>query len=265
MHSRLKEVALVVFAKAPVAGQVKTRLTVSEAGGPRGLSTEEAAALHAAFVRDVCERGARVGFGRRFLYVAGDLAHPRLVEIASSAGYELRAQEGADLGARMHHAIAQELRDAAAVVLIGTDSPTLVGRYLEQAGSCLAAGEGDVVLGPAIDGGYYLIGARREVPELFAPGIAWSTDHVLTETLRRLRALVKSQPGFGVRLLPPFYDVDTPADLARLVADLSSWAGGASGAGEAGAEEAARSTEIDDAPHTRALLCELGLIPRPAR
>lgn len=246
MHSRLREVALVVFAKAPVAGQVKTRLTKREEGGPRGLSAQEAAALHAAFVRDVCERGARVGFGRRFLYVAGDLAHPGLVEIAGSAGYELRAQEGSsgsDLGARMHHAIAQELRGASAVVLIGTDSPTLPGSYLEQAGSCLAAGEGDVVLGPALDGGYYLIGARREVPELFAPGIAWSTDRVLIETLRRLRALVKSQPGFGVRLLPLFYDVDTPADLARLIADPM----------------------IEDAPHTRALLLELGLIPRPAR
>lgn len=261
MHSRLREVALVVFAKAPVPGQVKTRLTTGGEGGARGLSAEEAAALHAAFVRDVCERGARVGFGRRFLYVAGGLSHPLLVEIAGRAGYELRAQEGADLGARMHHAIAQELRAAAAVVLIGTDSPTLPGAYLERAGACLQAGEGDVVLGPAIDGGYYLIGARGEVPELFAPGIAWSTDRVLTETLRRLRALVASRPGFGVRLLPPFYDVDTPADLARLVTDLSE------GRGPSTESEDAPHTraEIDDAPHTRALLGELGLIPRPAR
>lgn len=256
MHSRLRDVALVVFAKAPVAGQVKTRLITSEEGAQRGLSAKEAAALHAAFVRDVCERGARVGFGRRFLYAAGDLGHQELVEIAGSAGYALRAQEGADLGARMHRAIAQELSGAGAVVLIGTDSPTLPGAYLEQAGCCLAAGEGDVVLGPAIDGGYYLIAARREVPELFAPGIAWSTDRVLPETLRRLRALAKSQPGFGVRLLPPFYDVDTPADLARLVADL---------AGEGAASRATESTMIEDAPHTRALLGELGLIPRPAR
>lgn len=95
------------------------------------------------------------------------------------------------------------------------------------------------------------------MPDLFAPGIAWSTDRVLTETLRRLRALAKSRPGFGVRLLPPFYDVDTPADLARLIADLAG--------ARAGEEGRVRSTESEDAPHTRAMLCELGLIPRPAR
>jgi rSAM/selenodomain-associated transferase 1 len=259
MRSLLQDVALVVFAKAPVPGTVKTRLVAAAGGGRSGLSAEAAAALHAAFVRDVCERGARVGFGRLRLYAAGELRHPLFTEIAERSGYELRPQEGADLGARMHHAIAAELRGASAVVLIGTDSPTLPAVHLERAGTCLAAGEGDVVLGPAIDGGYYLIGARREVPELFAPGIAWSTERVLTETLRRLHGLVRREPGFSVRLLPPFYDVDTPDDLARLGADLGAIESGRSPPGTAG------PVRIDDAPHTRALLAELGLIPRCGR
>ncbi|MFO0574564.1 MAG: TIGR04282 family arsenosugar biosynthesis glycosyltransferase [Polyangia bacterium] len=245
----MRDVCLVVFAKAPVPGAVKTRLI----GAARpGLRADEAAALHAAFVRDVCGRGAAAGFGRRRLYVAGELAHPLLVEVAAAAGFELRPQAGADLGARMHAALAAELDSgAAAVLLVGTDSPTLPLGYLRQAAVWLG-GEppADAVLGPALDGGYYLIGVRRALPSLFAPGIAWGTEQVLPETLRRLCAL--GHQGLAVRLLPPFYDVDTPSDLARLVADLSMLRG-----------DPSEKPMGADVPATRAVLRALGLLAAP--
>jgi hypothetical protein len=151
----------------------------------------------------------------------------------------------------MHAAIEAELvAGAAAVVLVGTDSPTLPLGFLRQAAAWLGGERPcDAVLGPALDGGYYLIGARRELPSLFAPGIAWSTDQVLPETLRRLCAL--GREGLAVRLLPPFYDVDTPDDLARLISDLLML-------GRDPSEKLMSAAE--DAPATRAVLSGLGLL-----
>lgn len=214
------EPCLVVFARAPVAGQVKTRLCspATGPGAPAALTADQAAAVHAAFVSDVCRTGARSGIRRRRLYVAGDAAHPQLVGIAREHGFEIRAQAGADLGARMAAAIADELADgASAVVLVGTDSPTLPCAYLQRAAAWLG-GDAEVVLGPAADGGYYLVGARRPIPQLFAAGISWGTQQVLPATLLRLRELAAA--GTRVALLPFFYDVDTPQDLWLLACHL---------------------------------------------
>lgn len=216
------EPCLVVFARAPVAGQVKTRLctpvAAAEPGAPAALTAEQAAAVHAAFVSDVCRTGKRSGIPRRRLYVAGDAAHPQLVGIARDHGFAIRAQAGADLGARMAAAIADELAaGASAVVLVGTDSPTLPPAYLQRAAAWLGDGA-EVVLGPAADGGYYLVGARRPLPQLFAAGISWGTPQVLPATLLRLRELAAT--GTRVALLPFFYDVDTPQDLWLLACHL---------------------------------------------
>lgn len=250
--------ALVVFARAPVAGQVKTRLCRPDPDAPEALTPEQAAAVHAAFVADVCRSGARSGIRHRCLYVAGDATHPQLQQLAHEHGFVVRVQKGADLGSRMAAALAAELfAGASAVVLIGTDSPTLPTLYLERAAAWLAD-TSDVVLGPAADGGYYLIGARRPLPELFAEGIAWSTTQVLPATLLRLRAL--RDRGLRVALLPFFYDVDTPQDLRLLAAhlhlsgtaDLGESPNPAAAAGEADALTALH------APATRAVLAELG-------
>lgn len=212
---------LVVFARAPVAGQVKTRLCRPEpesVTGARVLTAEQAARLHAAFIADVCRSGARSGITRRRLYVAGDRAHPELQQLAGEHGFTLCAQHGAELGARMDAAITAELdQGASSVVLIGTDSPTLPTAYLQRAAAWLS-GDAEVVLGPAADGGYYLVGARRPIPELFASGISWSTAQVLPATLLRLRSL--RDGGVRVALLPFFYDVDTPQDVRLLAAHL---------------------------------------------
>lgn len=244
MSAASGEAALVVFARAPVVGQVKTRLC----RGKDALTAEQASRLYVAFVSDVCRSGARSGLARRRLYVAGEMAHPELVRIAGEHGFAIHAQHGADLGARMDAAISGELAAGASqVVLIGTDSPTLPCAYLQRAAAWLATAA-EVVLGPASDGGYYLIGARRPIPSLFAAGMDWGSEQVLSATLLRLRALQES--GARVALLPFFYDVDTPQDLRLLASHLQLAAG-------------PRDSEAWDlagvcAPSTQALLRELG-------
>jgi len=189
---------LVVFARAPRLGLVKTRLTP-------GLAPEEALALHQAFVDDAVER-------------LGRLSRPGLDRIlywtepssdAPPHGWSFRAQNGVDLGRRMARSVDDAIADRCArVVIVGTDSPTLPTRIVEEAFEAL--GRVDVVLGPAEDGGYYLVGCTRPLPEIFQ-NISWGTGAVLKETRERL---VRASIPF--ELLPPWYDVDTPSDLERL-------------------------------------------------
>lgn len=248
---------LVVFARAPVPGQVKTRLCQPgpESAPGAALTPEQAARLHAAFVADVCRSGAQSGIRSRRLYVAGDKNHPELQQLAGEHGYSLCEQRGGDLGARMDAAITAELgKGASSVVLIGTDSPTLPTGYLQRAAQWLE-GEVEVVLGPAADGGYYLVGARRSIPELFASGIAWGTAQVLPATLLRLQSLRAG--GAGVGLLPFFYDVDTPQDLRLLAAHLHLTGPGRAGRGTD--NDAARESLTDlQAPETYVALQSLG-------
>lgn len=192
---------LIVFARAPVLGEVKTRLA-------RAVGEEAALALYTAFLDDTCALTQGLG-ARRVLAVAGDAADAHLERLAKSQRLALETQGEGDLGARMQRAIARHL-PRGPVVLIGSDAPTLPRAYLHQALDALM--EHDVVIGPSDDGGYYLVGARVEVPELFA-GIPWSTPEVLPATLARLG-------GRSHARLPACYDVDTVDDLARLRADL---------------------------------------------
>jgi hypothetical protein len=218
----VSEACLIIFARAPVTGQVKTRL-FSTAPGPglRPLRADEAAALYRAFLTDVCAAGVRAGFPRRCLYVAGP-PHPFLTELARDQGFALKAQRDGDLGQRMEAALAAEhAAGAQAAVLIGSDSPTVAPEELAQAARLLLCGDAHLVLGPATDHGYWLVGARRHspYPALFSPGIAWGTGAVLPETLLRLAQA--AQAGLRVHLLPFLYDVDTPADLRLLISHLA--------------------------------------------
>lgn len=233
---------LVVFARAPVPGRVKTRLL---------LRPDEAARIYSAFVADVLDKGVAAGFSTRRLYIDGDLDDVTLRELATSRGYERRAQSSGDLGERLHAAITAELADGAEhVVVIGSDSPTLPVAYLEKARTLLTQKDPlvEVVLGPASDGGYYLIGLRRAHRELFFEGIPWSTAGVLPTTLQRLVQL--GERGVRSMLLPFFYDCDTPDDLQLLAAHLAHGARTATGNdGEIAAI----------APHTTRALSELSL------
>ena len=191
---------LMIFAKAPEPGRVKTRLAPA-------VGSENAARLHAAFVRDVVARHRRPG---RALTVwrAGDLAHPLWAEL----GVPLEAQPAGDLGHRMRWAFEREGAAGEAVVILGTDSPSLPPALVDAAFEALT--RVPVVLGPACDGGYYLLGLRACAPPIFE-GVPWGTGAVLTDTLAALQ-----RAGLRYALLPFWYDVDRPADLTLLRAHL---------------------------------------------
>ena len=205
---------LSIFAKAPVPGHVKTRLRPV-------LDEEQAARLAAAFVRDTLLKAAQLG-PPVTVYYAGDRA--LLVPLAPP-NVRWAEQGGGDLGARMACV-------PAPCLILGADSPHLPLSLLSAALAAVPAY--DVVLGPAEDGGYFLIGLRAPQPALFE-GIAWGTEAVLAETLAKAAALTLS-----VSLTPPWYDLDTPDDLHRLVRDLADVPPGSE----------------DDCPATRAALKE---------
>ncbi len=196
--------ALLLFTKPARPGRVKTRL-VGE------LTPEQAAALHAAFRDDLCERLSQGGF---HLEIAWALDDGEEVPRGPLPG---RRQTGGDLGTRLYDALAAAARRFDAVAAVGSDHPELEPRTVEDAFARLAAGA-DVVLGPVPDGGYFLIGLARESVrrELFE-GIAWSTGTVLADTLARAESL-----GLATELLPRGHDVDRPDDLRALARRLAS-------------------------------------------
>ena len=181
---------IIVFARAPVAGQVKTRLI------PR-LGAQGAARLQRRLIHAALRTAGAVG--RVELHVTRPHSWLR------GLGVPLRLQRGRDLGERMYHA----LRGWRRTVLIGSDAPALRAADLRRALRLLRGGT-DVVLAPAEDGGYALIAARRIDARVFA-GIRWGTDEVLARTLDNLRRC-----GLSHRLLRTVWDVDRPADFDRL-------------------------------------------------
>jgi rSAM/selenodomain-associated transferase 1 len=215
-----------VFAKWPAAGAVKTRL--GEAGGP-----DWGARVARAFLLDTLTRLGGVA-GRRVVAFAPPEAREDFAGLVPS-GYELTPQCHGDLGNRMAAFIAEHQRQGAgAVVLVGADSPTLPVEWVERA--FVELQQADLVLGPALDGGFYLFGCGRRLPPVFE-GVDWSTNRVLAQTVARL-----SDPGWRLALLPPWYDVDTPADWNLLCGHLA----------------ALRRAGIDpQAPATEALVAEL--------
>ncbi|MBI3810164.1 MAG: TIGR04282 family arsenosugar biosynthesis glycosyltransferase [Nitrospirae bacterium] len=196
--------ALIIFAKAPIPGAVKTRLCPP-------LDPEEAASLHGSLVMDAIERTK--GLQGTTLYVAGapDLDHPFFKVMEGRYGARLLLQRGPDLGSRMKQAMQDAFNQGAKdVLLTGTDLPTLPRTHLMEALTLIKSH--DVVLGPTADGGYYLIGLRKMMPALF-DGIAWSTASVLAETKKKVEAA-----GLSLGLLPECRDLDTLDDLKAFIA-----------------------------------------------
>lgn len=189
---------LIVFARCPEPGRVKTRLA-------RAVGDAAAAGLYAAFVTDLRARFAAAPFAVLWAVAPPDTGFAARFAIPPG---ETFAQQGNDLGARMHAAFAQ-VRDAgfARCVLVGSDLPQLALASVERAFAALD--DADLVLGPARDGGYWLIAARRP-PDVF-DGIAWGTRDVLAAT--RARA---AEQRATVALLDEDFDVDDADDLTRL-------------------------------------------------
>ncbi|HXU46371.1 MAG TPA: TIGR04282 family arsenosugar biosynthesis glycosyltransferase [Thermoanaerobaculia bacterium] len=197
--------SLLLFTKPARPGRVKTRLIGD-------LSPEQAADLHAAFVADLLDR---LRGGRFALTIAWALDGSEGFEgedrLPDPFGLPGVRQAGADLGARLFAALSSAAREAETVMALGSDHPTLPVARVEEAFARVEAGA-DVVIGPAEDGGYYLIAlAARAVRQRLFEGVAWSTDSVLRTTVERCAEL-----GLSLELLPEASDVDTPADLARL-------------------------------------------------
>jgi hypothetical protein len=203
-----QEGALVVFAKAPIPGQVKTRLCPP-------LTSDEAATVHGSFVLDTLERTKRaVSKFRlpvdRYLACApsSTLAFFKVMEERQAV--RLLDQEGEELGARMNRVFETLFaRGYGRVVIAGTDVPSLPLETYQQAWHLFD--RCDVVLGPALDGGYYLLGLKKAAPALFHD-IPWSTDRVLALTKDKAAEL-----GLSVGLLPEWRDVDTIEDLQALI------------------------------------------------
>ena len=196
--------ALIIFAKAPIPGEVKTRLCPP-------LDEEEAASLHGSLVMDAIERTK--GLQGITLYVAGapDLDHPFFKVMEGRYGARLLLQRGPDLGARMRQAMQEAFNQGAKdVLLTGTDLPTLPRTHLIEALKLIKSHE--VVLGPTADGGYYLIGLRKMAPALF-DGLAWSTGAVLAETKKKIEAA-----GLSLGFLPECRDLDQLDDLKHFIA-----------------------------------------------
>ena len=204
--TREASVAVAIMAKAPLAGQVKTRLCPP-------LSPDEAAGLYRCFLLDKIQQVRALERARPVIaYAPADRG-----EIFEALAPDLSRlpQQGSDLGVRLTRVL-EDLLAAGhpAAVAIDSDTPNLPVGLLQQAVDRLADPELDVVLGPTEDGGYYLIGIRAPQPELFS-AMPWSTPDVLPETLHRAQ-----RRSLRLLQLPPWYDVDTPDDLGRLRADL---------------------------------------------
>jgi rSAM/selenodomain-associated transferase 1 len=193
---------VVVMAKYPAAGTVKTRLA-------HRIGVEAAAGLYRAFILDLDARLRGDGLAPTWAYWPPDAPFQELVPDAG-----VMAQEGSDLGERMGAVVARLVGgDGRPVVLLGADVPHVDTATIRVAGAALAGGA-EVVLGPADDGGYYLLGLGRVVPEILH-GIPWGSGAVCAETRRRCSAF-----GLRLRLLPATFDVDEVEDVARLVTVL---------------------------------------------
>jgi uncharacterized protein len=206
---KIRANALAVMAKAPVAGQIKTRLLPL-------FTAEEAAELSRALLVDQLNHLQELNAADFYLAFAPDDAQWLMEQIAPSY-FHLFPQQGDDLGARMA-AVFERLFQIGhkSIVLIGGDLPPVPLRFFTEAYAFLESSKKRVVLGPSRDGGYYLVGCNQPTPEIFQ-GMSWSHSAVLAQTLDKLAA---SQ--VDVHLIPSWFDIDTPDDLRYLRSALDS-------------------------------------------
>ena len=206
-----RTIGVVVMAKEPSPGKVKTRLLAT-------LSPVEAATFYAAMLRDRCAWLESLPGITRAVAIAdfdGDGPVPSVVP----EGFVAVPQPAGDLGVGLDAAARYFLDRGMPVVLVDSDSPTLPLSHLEETLALLRDGATDVVVGPSDDGGYCLLGLGRECPELFID-MPWSTAEVVPRTLQRA-----ARAGLRTHVLPTWWDVDDGADLDRLERALfaSSW------------------------------------------
>jgi uncharacterized protein len=245
----LRSITLIVFCREPLAGHTKTRLIAR-------LGAANAAELSGAFIVDALAK-CRALAPRRIVIAgsapAGAENSDYLRRIARRFGADLVDQGGGSLGARMARSLEPYRTDGA--VLFGTDTPSLPPHLLSRSVALLQ--RGTVVIAPSLDGGYYLVGVRGPMPDIFR-AIAWGRSNVLSETVARLR-----RQGTGYALGPAWYDVDRFSDVALLAAHLDQQLtrkrsnGSTSGRRRGGATPLLKSLPC---PATARVLRRLGLI-----
>ncbi len=192
-----------IFVRSPVAGEVKTRLEPV-------LTAEQARDVYVAFIADFVDR-VRGSKYRPTVFLSGE--RTRDLDAVIDPKWPVVAQGTGDLGARLTAAFAHLLRNPGdRAVIVGSDSPDLPLAYLKRAFRVLK--HRDVVLGPAVDGGYYLVGLRAPAPSVFRD-IPWGSANVLDATLDAIE-----REGLTLAVLPPWYDVDDAASL-RFLADVT--------------------------------------------
>ena len=194
--------SILVFAKAPISGEVKTRLFSL-------MNAEAATTLHKKLVFHALSVAVESKAGSVELWCTPSIEHPFFIQCAERFKVELHRQTEGDLGRRMAYAFDKTLERAPMALLIGTDCPSLTSDDLKEAKEALEQGT-PVVISPVEDGGYVLIGLRQYEPTLFE-GNSWGTSSVLEETRERLRRL-----RWRWRELPERWDVDRPEDVDRL-------------------------------------------------
>ena len=198
-----KDNAVILFARDPILGQVKTRLSSS-------FDDETILRLYICFVEDSLEKIRQVDNADCFVGISPSNISGFFNGIEDS-DTRLFIQQGKDLGDKMRQAFVDRFSDGyKKVVIIGSDSPSLPVSYINQA----LNSDKDLMLGPSTDGGYYLIAMTGKVSEVF-DGIAWGTEQVLDETLNRVK-----KAGVSLELLPVWSDVDFPEDLKFLKTHL---------------------------------------------
>ncbi len=198
---------LIIFAKSPIPGTVKTRLIPH-------ITPTEAAELYKAFVTDIFCNTHKLKCERVTIAYTPSNAEATFQSVCGQSANYL-PQKGFNLGERMKNAFMYSFnKGSKRTVIIGTDSPTLPLSYIQKAFDVLK--EVPVTIGPTFDGGYYLIGLSEQNYAIF-DGVDWSTSNVFSQTLARIQAINKQ-----LYVLPPWYDVDTSDNLEFLSSHILS-------------------------------------------
>lgn len=201
MTYKYPDAVLMIFCKAPVPGQVKTRLIPE-------LTAKQAAELHIELSLKTLQKATLSGLCQVQLWCTPTIDHDFFTASAASYPLVLQLQKGVNLGERMHHAFCSSLNTYPRALLMGCDCPSLTERDLEVALTALHQ-DNEVVLAPAEDGGYVLIGLCHPQPELF-DNMPWGSAQVLDQTRSRI-----AHSKLRHHELNEQWDLDTPKDLER--------------------------------------------------
>ena len=204
MEHKYPDTAIIVFCKAPIAGQVKTRLMPQ-------FSAEQAADVHITLTQGVLSLLSKSQLCQVQLWCSPDLHHPFFTQCAQENDVSLHVQHGQDLGERMHHAISAALENSSKVLLIGCDCPSLTVDDFEFAIKSLKSNK-DIVFSPAEDGGYVMVGMVAPQPLVFL-NMTWGHEAVFKNSQNKA-----TKAGLNLIQTRQHWDVDNIADWQRYLA-----------------------------------------------